>query len=487
MPAPAPTPTPTAAPAAGARQSFNFGRAVHAIAYSGSGKTLAVGGEGGEISFWEPASNAQQRVTEAFSACTSLAYSNSGRSLAIGTADGEVLIWNVTTSKPERTLKHADLSDVRSVAWSGGAGEPLVIVGDGGGAVRMFSATSGNQQSVLDLAVDAGPIQALVRGSKSPPLIFTGHLDGTVAVWNLGGRSIQKLLCGSGASVLEALAKPNASSSKEADVTAWGHEMCYALAVSPDEKLLAVAARDLELWELDSPRYAVRRRQLPGADGDKAYRYVAISADGAIVAAGSAAGICTLVETQSWTVLAQETMPAAVTALAFNPSDRTRLAVATQDGQVTVIPLTGMAQKRAAPDFDVAKLIETAKTLVTDEEWYDAARLLNAAAAFQLSVADKREFDNIRFKAKKAVQGLVDAVNPKSIPADEIEDAAGNLQLAIDIDPAGPLGKEARDKLKQLPATTPESLAKQAEAADKAAATTKMPPGRSKVRKRPKS
>ncbi len=482
-PAPAPTPAPilatSPAPATGARQSFNFGRPVHAIAYSGSGKTLAVGGEGGEIALWEPATGAQQRVTESFSGCTSLAYSNSGRSLAIGTADGEVLIWNVTTSKPERTLKHADLADVRAAVWSGGAGEPTVIVGDGSGVLRIFSATSGNQQSVLDLAIDAGPIEALARGSKSPPLLFSAHLDGTVAIWNLGGRNIQKLLAVSGASVLEALGKPNAVGSKGADVTAWAHDVCYGLALSPDEKLLAVAARDLELWELDSPRYAVRRRQLPGADGDKAYRYVAISGDGAIVAAGSAAGVCTLVETQSWNVIAHETMPAAVTALAWNPSDRTRLAVATQDGQVTVLPLAGAAHRRTAPDFDVAKLLETAKTLVTDENWYDAARLLNAAAAYQLSVADKREFDNIRFKAKKAVQELVDAVSPKSIPADEVEAAAGDLQLAIDIDPAGPLGKQACDKLKQLPATTPESLARQAEAAAKA------PPGRSKVRKRP--
>ena len=72
--------------------------------------------------------------------------------------------------------------------------------------------------------------------------------------------------------------------------TTWPHDACYGLALHPDEKLLAVAARDLELWELDSPRYAVRRRVLPGADDAKAWRHVAFSSDGQLLAAGNAQG-----------------------------------------------------------------------------------------------------------------------------------------------------------------------------------------------------
>jgi hypothetical protein len=159
-----------------------------------------------------------------------------------------------------------------------------------------------------------------------------------------------------------------------------------------------------------------------------------------------------------------------VTALAWHP-DRRLLAIATENGHVTLVPLPAdIASRRAAPDFEPARLLATAKALVDNEEWHDCMRLLAVTSAYQLSLADKREFDNLRFKVKKEVQGLVSAVNPKATPPDELETAALNLQLAIDVDPAGQLGKEAREKLKQLPARTLEAVAKANEAATKAAA-----------------
>jgi len=488
-PTPMPTPMPAPAPPAeGGRQTLAFGRPIHAIAWSPGGKTLAVGGEGGEIVLWDPAANQAPRFTEAFSGCTSLAFSSSGRTLAIGTADSSVLLWSLANNKLERPLKHDDLSDARAAVWTTGVGDPLVAIGDGAGYVRLFSATSGFQQAVLDLAIDAGPIQTLVKSNKSP-LLLAAHLDGTVVLWNLGGKNILKCLAPAGATIRDALLKPSAATSKSAEVTTWPHDACYGLALSPDEKLLAVAARDLELWELDSPRYAVRRRLLPGADDAKAWRHVAFSSDGQLLAAGNAQGTWSVVDPQSWTALLQEKLPAAVTALAWHPTDRRRLAIATEDGQLTLVPLPAdVTSRKAAPDFDAANLLATAKTVVTNEEWSDLVRLLNVVAAYPLSVAHKQEFDNLRFKAKKAIGDLVSAVQPKTIDAVDVEDAAYNLQLAIDFDPAGPLGKDAREKLRQLPVQTPESIAKANEAAQKAAAAGKNRPRpgvRPKVRAKP--
>jgi WD40 repeat protein len=483
---PAPTvPQPTTPqPAAdGARQSFDFGKPVHAIAWNADGKTLAIGGEGGQVALWEPATNQAPRVTEAFAGCTSLAFSASGRTLAIGTAGGEVLIWNVTTGKAERSLKHADLSDVRAAVWTQGSSDPLVAIGDDGGAVRLFSASSGTQQAVLGLASEAGPVQALARGSKSPPLLFAAHLDGTVALWNVAGKNIVKILAPSGAPLLDKLNKDTAATSMSAEVTTWPHDSCYALALSPDEKFLAVAARDLDLWELDSPRYAIRSRLLPGADDAKAYRHATFSSDGKLLAAANSQGTWTLVDPQSWTVLLHETLPAAVTALAWHATDRRLLAIATENGHVTLVSVPAdVASRRAAPDFEPAKLLITAKKLVDDEEWHDCTRLIAVVSAYQLSLADRKEFDNLRFKVKKAVQELVSAVNPKATPPDEQESAALNLQLAIDLDPAGQLGKEAREKLKQLPARSLETIAKANEAAAKATAANR---GRTKKARRP--
>jgi hypothetical protein len=326
---------------------------------------------------------------------------------------------------------------------------------------------------VLDQAGKCGPAQALAVPSRSRLVVVSAHLDGTVVLWNVGpNRSIQRCLAPHGGAIVEALAEPPAAASKLAELTLCDHSVCYHIAASRDEKLLAVAARDLELWELDTPRFLVRKRLLPGNDA-AAYRLAALSSKADLLAASDSAGAITIIDVGTWTVLVQEKQPAAPLAIAWHPAEA-KLAVGRDDGTVVVIPITGaMLAQRAAPDFDPARLLSTAQSLVTDENWYDCSRLVSVISAFRVPQAEKPNLDRLRLAARNGLQALVSKIKPGDVTLDDLDDATHNLQLAIDIDSAGPLGKQARDLMRQLPARTPAALAKAEKSAAGAGAIKK--------------
>ena len=473
MPTPAANPPPPAPQPAGGRPTLAFGRAVHTLAWDAAGKQLAVGGEGNEIVLWNVAGNSASRLAEAFSGCTALAFSPNGRMLAAASSDGPVFVWNATTWKPEKSIRHSDLVDVRSLAWLESNADPQIAVGDAAGCVRLFSPTQGNLIAVLDQAAKCGPAQALAVPSRSRPVVVSAHLDGTVVLWNAGSnRSIQRCLTPHGGTIVEALAEPSAAASKLAELTLCDHSVCYHIAASRDEKLLAVAARDLELWELDAPRFLVRKRLLPGND-TQAYRLAAFSSKADLLAAADSTGVVTIIDVGTWTVLSQEKQPAAVLSIVWHPGEP-KLAIGRDDGTVIVIPVTGaMLSQRAAPEFDPARLLATAQTLVTDENWYDCSRLVSVISAFRVPQAEKPNLDRLRLAARSGMQALVSKIKPGDVTLDDLDDATHNLQLAIDIDSAGSLGKQARDLMRQLPARTPAAVAKAEKSAAAGAGSVK--------------
>jgi WD40 repeat protein len=466
-PAPtAPNPMPLPSPAGG-RPTLAFGRSVHTLAWNASGKQIAIGGDAGEIAIWLVGQNSASRLAEAFAGCTALAFSPNSRLLAAATTDGSVFVWNAATWKSEKTIRHSDLVDVRSLAWLESKGDPQIAVGDAAGIVRLFSPSQGNLLTVLDQAAKCGPSQALIVPGRSRPLVVSAHLDGTVVLWNVdGNRSILRCLAPHGGAILEALAEPSAAASKGAEVTLCDHAVCFGISTSRDEKLLAVAARDLELWELDAPRFLVRKRLLPGNDA-AAYRLAALSSKADLLAAADSAGTVTIIDVSTWTVLFQEKQPAAVLAIAWHPTE-SKLAIGRDDGNVVVIPVTSeMLAHRADPDFDPSRLLATAQSLVADENWYDCSRLVSVVSAFRVPHSERLNLDRLRLAARNGMQAMVSTVKPGNVAIEDLDESTHNLQLAIDIDSTGPLGKQARDLMRQLPSRTPAALAK----AEKAAST----------------
>lgn len=484
MPMPSTT-TPPATSSGGARQTIEFGRAVHSVAWDSSGKLLALAGDGGDVLIWDTATNVEsRRLQDSFPSATCVAFNS--RSVGVTTSDNRVIVWNAFSGKLERTLRHADLNDPRTLAWLPNTGDGQVLIGDGAGAIRTFSLASSNPIAAIELAADAGAVQAIALSSNRPVAI-SAHLDGSVVQWNLGGKVAQKCLLPSNSSLVKALQQPAATNSKGAEISYCGHEACYDIDFSPDESLLATAAIDLELWELDSARHLIRRRVLPGASGARAYRVVDFSADGSLLAAGNAEGNLVIIDVATWSVVAQEKLAGPILCLAWHPSDGRKLAVGQENGQALVMPLAkNITSFKATPDFDGEKLLEKCKEVVEDEEWYGASRLLAVLSAYQLPVTARTEIDRMRGLARKGMQELVDEANPKSNDPDELDDALLNLQVAIDIDPLGKLAKDARAKLKLFPARTPQALIKAA-AADAADTKSKTPqnPNQRKPLRRP--
>jgi WD40 repeat protein len=484
MPMPATTTQP-AASSGGARQTIEFGRAVHSVAWDSSGKLLALAGDGGDVLIWDTATNVEsRRLQDSFPAATCVAFNS--RSVGVTTSDNRVIVWNAFSGKLERTLRHADLNDPRTLAWLPNTGDGQVLIGDGAGAIRTFSLASSNPVAAIELAADAGAVQAVALSSNRPVAI-SAHLDGSVVQWNLGGKVAQKCLMPSNSSLVKALQQTAAANSKGAEISYCSHEVCYDVDFSPDELLLATAAIDLELWELESARHLIRRRVLPGVPGAKAYRVVDFSADGSLLATGNAEGSLAIIDVATWSVVAQEKLAGPILCLAWHPSDGRKLAVGQENGQTLVMPLAkNINSFKATPDFDGEKLLEMCKTLVEDEEWFDASRLLAVLSAYQLPVTARTEIDRMRGLARKGVQELVDEADPKSNDPDELDDGLVNLQLAMDIDPLGKLGKDARAKIKLFPARTPQALMKAA-AAEAVDTKAKSPqnPNQRKLPRRP--
>jgi hypothetical protein len=495
-PTPTPTPTPTPAPMPmpatpqapqppGARQTVEFGRAVHSLAWDSSGKLLALAGEGGDVLIWDTSTGAEaRRLQDSFPSATCVAFNS--RSVGVTTSDNRVIVWNAHSGKIERSLRHADLNDPRTLAWIPNTSDGQIVIGDGAGAIRTFSLATSNPVAAIDIAADAGAVQSLVVSTKRSVAV-SAHLDGTVVLWNLNGKAALKCLASSESSFIKALQQPAAASSKGAEISYCGHEICYDVDLNHDESLLATAATDLELWELDSARHLVRRRLLPGVPGAKAYRVAKFSADGSLLATGNAEGTLSIVDVANWTVVVQEKLPAAVICLNWHRSDSRMLAVGLENGQAIVMPLAkNVSSLKATPDFDAEKLLVKAKELVEDENWYDATRLMAVLTAYQLPLSTRSEVDRLRGLARKGIQSLVDEIDPKTSEPDEIADALFDLQLAIDSDPLGKLAKDARAKLKQFPARTPATLMKVAAAENAATkSTTKTSPKSSRRFGRP--
>lgn len=431
------------------------------MAWDSSGKLLALAGEGGDVVIWDTSTGAEaRRLQDSFSSATSVAFN--GRSVGVATADNRVIVWNAFSGNLEHTLKHADLIDPRTLAWVPNTAGGQVVIGDGAGAIRTYSLSNSNPVSAIELGADAGAVQALTVSTKRQHAV-SAHLDGTVVLWSLSGKAALKCLLNPESSFLKAVQKPAAASSKTAELSFCGHEICYDVDLSPDETLLATAATDLELWELDSARHLIRQRVLPGVPGAKAYRVVRFSADGSLLATGNAEGTLCIIDVKTWTVVVQEKFPGAVLCLNWYGSDSRRLAVGLENGQAIVMPLgKNVSSLKATPDFDTEKLLAKTKELVEDEEWYAAARLMAVLTAFPLPVATRSEVDRLRGQARKGVQAIFDELDEQA--AEDPDAALFDLQLAIDIDPLGKLAKDARAKLKNFPARTPATLLKAAAA-----------------------
>ncbi len=280
--------------------------AVHSLAYSPDGATLASGGDDGLIKTWDLATGVERLTLEGHTgAVRALAFAPDGKTLASGGSDGAVRLWNLADGKTIHILSgHAGA--VEDLAFSPD-GKTLASCGKDH-ATRLWDATTGEARG------EPLPSEGGVNGVAFHPdgrLLAAVGDDQTATLWDVTTRQ------------------------KEGSRTAGA--VLYKTAFFPDGRTLAAACDDGQ----------VRRWDARGAPIDALSRSafkltrLAVRADGGLVAAaGGDTAVRLWDPSDPSRRLAFFVGPpgAQANAVAFSPEGR-YLAVAGPDGSVRLFRL----------------------------------------------------------------------------------------------------------------------------------------------------
>ncbi len=249
------------------------GSAVHSVAFSPAGRTVAAGDEAGDVVLWDTGTG-KRLATLAYSeggGVRSLAFSPDGKTLAAGNDNGDVVLWDTVTGKRLATVNDpeefgpysAGLRNVYSVAFSPKG--KLLAAGDEAGDVVLWDTVTGKR-----LATVTDPERAFAESVAFSPdgkLFAAGDDFGDVVLWDTATDSR-----------LATLAVPEEFGALSVGVS--------SVAFSPNGKILAAgdSAGDVVLWNV-----ATHKRLGEIADGSYIYG-VAFSPNGQTVATGDGAG-----------------------------------------------------------------------------------------------------------------------------------------------------------------------------------------------------
>jgi RNA polymerase sigma factor (sigma-70 family) len=278
------------------------GSGVAVVAFSGDGKTLVSGSEGGGwVRVWDRSTGKELRHFRLGGelAIHCVALSADGRTFAAaavpnpGATNHAIHLWDATTGKQLRVLEgHADM--VRGLGFS--ADGKTLASGSGGKdrTVRVWEVATGRE--IHRFQGDLLGYRSRMSFSPDGKLLAWGGADGAVHVCDLEKGTEVRKLPGLSRTAFSPDGKTVASAGQDTTVRLWdrstGKELrqlpghtggARALTFSPDGATLATRAPDgIRLWETATGK---ERRRLKGSGG---WGPLAFSPDGRSLASGSA-------------------------------------------------------------------------------------------------------------------------------------------------------------------------------------------------------
>ena len=323
---------------------------VHALAFSGDGKTLATGTgrKGDPVWLWDVRTGKEIDQLPVAGAVTSLLFSADGRTLFVGT-DSTVLVLDAASGREKRRLGRHRFGTHLALSPDG----RVLAAGNWEGNLRLWDAALG--RPLLPLPGHQSWVTA-VACAPDGRTVATGGGDGTARLWSLAsGRELARFEGSGGVGpVCFAPDGKLLAAGSERAVHVWevagGKEKrvprrCAHPAFSPDGKLLAAAERGtgrVVLWEPATGK--IVRRLGPVGKGSETLYGLSFAPDGKTLAAvlrettrGAAApGDAVL---YVWDVAGGKELRAltrpqfGALCLAFSPDGRT-LAAGTEQGTV---------------------------------------------------------------------------------------------------------------------------------------------------------
>jgi WD40 repeat protein len=341
------------------------------ISFDPAGQVAVTGGWDGAVTFWSLPAWTPLRTIKDTSPVSTTAFSADGTLLLTGD-------WSVTL----HVRRASDGAIIHTIVlpagsrWMSAFFSPdgrTIITGTFDGVIRVWHATSG----ALLYAIDAVPDGKLFDSAVSPDgltVAATGIRE--VDLWRLDRVGGHRILRGSNhtpnavqlaflsrdgtriAAGITATTGPNGegpwqsslhilSASDGKDLQSWKEDNSYKLAVSPDLSHLVAggnAKMPTRLWD-GNGRLVARLDH-----GKERVRGIAISADGALVAAGTDTPLIRLWRTRDG-ASAQPPIPVeeGVSALAFHPQDPTELAIGDTGGRILIVDLASKKRRLSIP------------------------------------------------------------------------------------------------------------------------------------------
>jgi WD40 repeat protein/serine/threonine protein kinase len=228
--------------------------AVSGIAFSPDGRTLASVGHDGTLRLWDT-EKAEPRATIRghTGSILALAFSPDGNTLATMNDDRIISIWEMPGPRLKTTINGTEANS-NALTFSP-AGDTLATSG-GGAAVLLWDLATAHVRARLGQTHNVNGIAFTLDGKS----LISAEVSGVLRIWDAktGG--------------------------EKAKASVPGHRNCWAVAISPDGRLLASGGddNDISLWDV---RSLALRATLTGPGGP--VKYLAFSRGGRELVAGS--------------------------------------------------------------------------------------------------------------------------------------------------------------------------------------------------------